>query len=442
MMSGGICHWGPLVALSIIITLFLCGLYCTLLWFPPWTSIASVIHLAFFLTWMFLIMNYFLKSIYLGPGHLPLGWRADDKEVQDVLQKCVVCNGYKAPRAHHCSKCKRCVMKMDHHCPWINNCVGHLNHRAFTLFLFFVPIGCTHTTVILISCFLQQFYLMSGSPYRRIVFQRNAVVSFTFYHVILVLFCIGLSLGVTIAVGILLYYQVQIDSGINYTFKILSCTQSFIVTCSQNVLVKNYNNLLATKYGGCSMNTNITYFKENILLVFLFSSSSSEKGKGANRPHPDGKTFTYPYDFGWKENFKQVITLRKDYVGDGITWPVIDGCDQYTLTREQLQQKKLKRERTICCSVIKFYNGSIIAWREGLRTCISTPWSEEPRMKLHLGEIVLVTRWRARWLYGEKLRSNSPSAENTDEVVGKEKGWFPRHCVVRTAEEASSKKDD
>ena len=28
----------------------------------------------------------------------------------------------------------------------------------------------------------------------------------------------------------------------------------------------------------------------------------------------------------------EVITLRKDYVGDGITWPVIDGCDQYTLT--------------------------------------------------------------------------------------------------------------
>lgn len=75
-MSGGICHWGPLLALSIIITLFLCGLYCTLLWFPPWTSIASAIHLAFFLSWMFLIMNYFLKSIYLGPGYLPLGWRA------------------------------------------------------------------------------------------------------------------------------------------------------------------------------------------------------------------------------------------------------------------------------------------------------------------------------------------------------------------------------
>lgn len=58
---------------------------------------------------------------------------------------------------------------------------------------------------------------MSGSYYRRVVFQRTAVVSFTFYHMILVLFCIGLSLGVTIAVGILLYYQVKVDSSVSYT---------------------------------------------------------------------------------------------------------------------------------------------------------------------------------------------------------------------------------
>lgn len=33
--------------------------------------------------------------------------------------------------------------------------------------------------------------------------------------------------------------------------------------------------------------------------------------------------------------------------------------------------------------------------------------------------------------------------EITDEVLSKEKGWFPRHCVVRIDEEESaSKKDD
>jgi len=34
---------------------------------------------------------------------------------------CRRCNAYKPKRAHHCSICKRCVVKMDHHCPWVNN---------------------------------------------------------------------------------------------------------------------------------------------------------------------------------------------------------------------------------------------------------------------------------------------------------------------------------
>ncbi|PFX16717.1 Palmitoyltransferase ZDHHC6 [Stylophora pistillata] len=162
----------------------------------------------------------------------------------------------------------------------------------------------------------------------------------------------------------------------------------------------------------------------------------------ADRHRPNGEFFRYPYNLGWKENFKQVITLWQDYVGDGIMWPVIEGCDQFTLTKEQLEQKKLKRERTICCSVVKSYNGSVIAWREGLRTCISTPWTDEPRIKVETGDVILVTRWRKWWLYGEKSPHRLSVVEITDEALSKEKGWFPRHCVVRIDEEESAAKKD
>lgn len=53
---------------------------------------------------------------------------------------CKICKDIKPPRAHHCSICNLCVLKMDHHCPWIDNCVGFHNHRYFLsliLYLFF-----------------------------------------------------------------------------------------------------------------------------------------------------------------------------------------------------------------------------------------------------------------------------------------------------------------
>lgn len=30
---------------------------------------------------------------------------------------CRRCKAYKPQRAHHCSICGRCIVKMDHHCP-------------------------------------------------------------------------------------------------------------------------------------------------------------------------------------------------------------------------------------------------------------------------------------------------------------------------------------
>jgi palmitoyltransferase len=55
---------------------------------------------------------------------------------------CHKCSCVKVPRAHHCSLCQRCVMRMDHHCPWVNNCVGLKNHKFFIQFLVYASAAC------------------------------------------------------------------------------------------------------------------------------------------------------------------------------------------------------------------------------------------------------------------------------------------------------------
>lgn len=42
--------------------------------------------------------------------------------------------------------------------------------------------------------------------------------------------------------------------------------------------------------------------------------------------------YVHPYSKGWRFNISQVLTWDCTPVGDGIMWPIIDGCDQYTLT--------------------------------------------------------------------------------------------------------------
>ncbi len=56
--------------------------------------------------------------------------------------------------------------------------------------------------------------------------------------------------------------------------------------------------------------------------------------KARARHHRRIEPFIYPYNLGFKQNLRQIFNR----VGDGLTWPVRSDCDQYTLTREQLEQ--------------------------------------------------------------------------------------------------------
>jgi len=98
------------------------------------------------------------------------GWRA-----------CRRCHTGKPPRTHHCSVCRRCVMKMDHHCPWVNNCVGFYNYRYFCLFLVYTAAGCLYTAL---TCLLP-LTLHYGA-------HHNQMLVFVFVLTLSVLFALSL----------------------------------------------------------------------------------------------------------------------------------------------------------------------------------------------------------------------------------------------------------
>ncbi|EQC34526.1 hypothetical protein SDRG_07854 [Saprolegnia diclina VS20] len=111
-----------------------------------------------------------------------------------VMPVCRACNKPKPVRAHHCSVCRMCVMKMDHHCPWVGNCVGLANYKYFYLFVIYGALGCgmilitmfpaferaiNHTTVEMPMTALLGF-VMAGSV-------TLSLLIFTGFHTFLIL---------------------------------------------------------------------------------------------------------------------------------------------------------------------------------------------------------------------------------------------------------------
>lgn len=95
---------------------------------------------------------------FTDPGSVPssavcLSNASDEEE----LRFCSYCNSFKPPRAHHCSQCKRCIIRMDHHCPWTNNCIGYRNMKYFVLFLGYVVAMCMF---MLLMDFFRLLYIL------------------------------------------------------------------------------------------------------------------------------------------------------------------------------------------------------------------------------------------------------------------------------------------
>ncbi|XP_036191873.1 palmitoyltransferase ZDHHC6 isoform X1 [Myotis myotis] len=377
-----LCHWGPIIALGVIAICSTMAMIDSVLWYWPLHTTGGSVNFIMLINWTVMILYNYFNAMFIGPGFVPLGWKPENSQDSMYLQYCQVCQAYKAPRSHHCRKCSRCVLKMDHHCPWINNCCGYQNHASFTLFLLLAPLGCIHAAFIFVMTMYTQLYNRLSFGWNTVKIDMSAarrdplpIIPFGLAAFAATLFALGLALGTTIAVGMLFFIQIKI-------------------------ILRNQTSI---------------------------ESWIEEKAKDRIQYYQLDEVFVFPYDMGsrWK-NFKQVFTWSGVPEGDGLEWPVREGCHQYSLTIEQLKQKADKRVRSVRYKVIEDYSGACCPLNKGIKTFFTSPCTEEPRIPLQKGEFILATRGLRYWLYGDKILDDS-----FIEGVSRIRGWFPRNCVEK-----------
>jgi len=111
---------------------------------------------------------------------------------------CKKCMAPKPERAHHCSTCGRCTLKMDHHCPWLaSTCIGHRTYPAFIHFIFCSTLQATYVGIVSARAiwysFDHPFEMDLYTPIHELCLTLAGIVfslvmgSFFVYHVYLVL---------------------------------------------------------------------------------------------------------------------------------------------------------------------------------------------------------------------------------------------------------------
>jgi hypothetical protein len=113
-------------------------------------------HFLIFLSIVFyVLLNWsYTTAVFTDPGSPSRSQPVDQLPTTSIvtvkstgdMRFCKKCMANKPDRAHHCSTCRRCVLKMDHHCPWLATCVGLRNYKPFLLFLIY-------TSLLGLTCF-------------------------------------------------------------------------------------------------------------------------------------------------------------------------------------------------------------------------------------------------------------------------------------------------
>ena len=92
--------------------------------------------------------HYLLLEEGESTGEISLNDEQIDYLQEKFMRYCLKCQCIKPPRTHHCSRCGRCVLRMDHHCRWVDNCVGQRNLKIFLIFVLYLSMQCLYTVVV------------------------------------------------------------------------------------------------------------------------------------------------------------------------------------------------------------------------------------------------------------------------------------------------------
>ena len=118
---------------------------------------------------VFMLLWSYFACVLTEPGGVPERWTPHPEDPEEAVIEakksnserrrrfCKKCVAWKPIRTHHCSVCKRCVLKMDHHCVWVANCVGAYNYKFFLQFLLYTFLATVLDAILLLSNFIDFF---------------------------------------------------------------------------------------------------------------------------------------------------------------------------------------------------------------------------------------------------------------------------------------------
>lgn len=70
-----LCHWGPIIALSVIAICSTMAILDSVIWYWPLDTTGGNINFIMLINWTILILYNYFNAMFIGPGCIPLGWK-------------------------------------------------------------------------------------------------------------------------------------------------------------------------------------------------------------------------------------------------------------------------------------------------------------------------------------------------------------------------------